>query len=132
MCGIGVLAGLLMHHGLLIHGEWHVWAPRIFLYHLAVFICPLLSKIVFQGSAVGQLFNNLALIGYGYLPGLLSSIIIYRLFFHRLSKAGFPGPVYTRVSKLWHLWACRTAQNHLVLDALQAKYGDFVRTGETS
>ena len=61
---------------------------------------------------------------------LLTSIAVYRVLFHRLSRAGFPGPPLARISKFWHVWACRDSKNHLVLDRLAQVYGDFVRTGK--
>ncbi|KAF7533848.1 hypothetical protein G7054_g6718 [Neopestalotiopsis clavispora] len=33
------------------------------------------------------------------------------------------------MTKLWHSWANRHGQNHLLLEDLRGKYGDFVRTG---
>ncbi|KAK2745695.1 hypothetical protein FQN57_003592 [Myotisia sp. PD_48] len=51
------------------------------------------------------------------------------LFFHRLTIAGFRGPKIASVTKIWHMWKCRSSKNHLVLDELHQKYGDFVRTG---
>ncbi|KAJ5291528.1 cytochrome P450 [Penicillium angulare] len=59
---------------------------------------------------------------------MLSSIIIYRLFFHRLRH--FPGPRLGAASKLWSVYKCRDSRNHLFLDELNKKYGTFVRTGQ--
>ncbi|OOF94575.1 hypothetical protein ASPCADRAFT_26369, partial [Aspergillus carbonarius ITEM 5010] len=63
----------------------------------------------------------------GYLVSLLSSITIYRAFFHPLRH--FPGPFGARISKLWHVWQVRDSKNYRVLDNLHTQYGDFVRTG---
>ena len=64
----------------------------------------------------------------GYLFALFASIAARRLFFHRLQS--FPGPILAKVSKLWHLYHCLDSRNHLVLDDLHNRYGDFVRTGQ--
>ena len=60
--------------------------------------------------------------------GLTISMVIYRVFLHRLRS--FPGPFAARVSKLyaftlqWKSWQYFSDQV-----VLQHKYGDFVRTG---
>ncbi|KAI5862504.1 cytochrome P450 [Durotheca rogersii] len=126
---IGVVCGFVAHHGIFTKGEWHVHAPRIIVGHVWVFLTPTLASWITNGRGVGIVCNALAWMTCGYLPGLLLSIIIYRIFFHRLTKAAFPGPWYARITKLWHVWACRDSRNHIVLDKLHRKYGDFVRTG---
>ncbi|KAI1318351.1 cytochrome P450 [Xylariaceae sp. FL0255] len=114
---LGTLAGVLSHTCLFIHGEWHVQAPQLLIAHGTI-----LALVVFV-----NVHDGLPILFGSYVLALLASITIYRAFFHRL--AGFDGPWYARVSKLWHPWAARNCQNHLVLDALHKKYGDFVRTG---
>ena len=127
--GLGALAGLLMHHCCFKHGEWHLYTPTILLSHALVFTCLLTLSIYCEESAHHAFLRAFTPIISGYLAVLFTSIAIYRLVFHRL--AGFPGPLTARVTKLWHVWACRGSQNHLVLDTLHQKYGDFVRTGES-
>ncbi|KAF6811049.1 cytochrome p450 [Colletotrichum sojae] len=129
LCGLGLLCGLAAHHGLFIHGEWHVQAPQIVLGHVWFFFCFAAASVYYEGSAVGEASRALLVLSAGYVPGLLASIVLYRLFFHRLTRAGFRGPWYARVSKLWHVWAARDCKNHLVLEKLHEEYGDFVRTG---
>lgn len=111
----GGIIGLIMHHCLFIHGEWHIQAPDILLYHILCFYC------------LSWIFETAWWIIFGYLVALFSSICVYRLFFHRLNH--FPGPVCARITKIWHMWKARTCQNHLVLEGLHQTYGDFVRTG---
>ncbi|KAL9593682.1 MAG: hypothetical protein Q9219_007437 [cf. Caloplaca sp. 3 TL-2023] len=64
-----------------------------------------------------------------YLTTLLTSIVVYRVYFHRLSREGFAGPPLARITEIWHAWACRDSKNFLVLDDVAREYGDFVRTG---
>lgn len=96
--------GLALHQFLFIHGEWHVHAPHILVCHLLIFM--ILSIIV--SDAQWTII--------GYLLSLFSSIVIYRLFFHRLN--GFPGPFCGRVSKIWHMWQVRRCNNHFFLSGL--------------
>lgn len=130
--GLGALIGLFIHHALFIHGEWHTQAPLIVLVHLLTFTFLLASSICSRNLDVHSYFQGANLISISYCVALFTSITIYRLVFHRLTLARFPGPLCARVTKLWHVWMCRTSCNHLVLADLQRKYGDFVRTGKLS
>jgi hypothetical protein len=116
--------GSVVHHGLFINGEWHLQAPAILACHVLLF------PVAFSLEALGG-FNNIyfrsLVMGTSYIAGLLLSILVYRLFFHRLRT--FPGPRLAALSKLWHVWKCRTSRGHLVLDDWHRKYGTFVRTG---
>lgn len=62
-----------------------------------------------------------------YNAALFSSILLYRRFFHRLRD--FPGPTWAGLTKFWHVFHCLDSQNHLLLEDLHHKYGQFVRTG---
>lgn len=111
---LGVALGMAMHLNVFIHGEWHVHAPQIVLYHLAYF-------------AFHSLLVKAHWIIPGYIIGLFASITIYRLFYHRLKH--FPGPTWASITKIWHAWQARHRTNYLVLERLHNQYGDFVRTG---
>ena len=128
MIGLGALVGLIMHHGFFRYGEWHLYVPTIILNHALVFTCLLAISNYCEYFANHPFGQASTLISIGYLTALFTSIAVYRLLFHRLTD--FPGPLFARVTKLWHVWACRGSQNHLVLDKLHRKYGDFVRTGK--
>ncbi|KAG4442983.1 hypothetical protein IFR05_001514 [Cadophora sp. M221] len=62
-----------------------------------------------------------------FVASLFGSMVLYRVFFHRLSA--FSGPFGAKVSKVWHVWKVRYSQNHLVMHELYREYGKFVRTG---
>ncbi|OLN85286.1 Tryprostatin B 6-hydroxylase 2 [Colletotrichum chlorophyti] len=129
LCALGLLCGSAVHLGFFIHGEWHVQAPQILLDHLWFFSCFAALSSYYKGTVLGDLSYSLLILFCGYLPGLLGSITIYRVFYHRLTTSGFRGPWYARITKLWHVWAARDCKNHLVLEKLHEQYGDFVRTG---
>lgn len=126
--GLGVISGFGVHYSLFIHGEWHAQAPYILLSHVGIFLCIPLAKYFMDSSDFITSLEAI-FIFCGYVLGLMASIAIYRIFFHRLTKAGFPGPPLARVTKLWHVWVCRASRNHQVLYSLNKQYGDFVRTG---
>ncbi|KAH8595452.1 cytochrome P450 [Bisporella sp. PMI_857] len=123
---VGAIAGIFMHHTVFIYGEWHIRAPKIVLAHGATLLCAAGTRTL---TGNFDILKYTLWFGAGYLSSLYGSIGLYRVFFHRLSRANFPGPLYARVSKIPHVWACRNSKNHIYLDNLRKKYGDFVRTG---
>lgn len=128
-CALGAFVGLAAHQLLFIRGEWHIQAPQVAVFHIGLYtILPALASFT-RDEALRGLFQALVWASYGYPPALVSSTLVYRIVFHPLSRAGFKGPWYAPISKMWHVWACRGSQNQLVLAEIHAKYGDFVRTG---
>lgn len=125
----GALSGLAIHRSYFIHGEWHIQAPRIVRCYSCVLVLLISGKVYHHASHHLVWFDELLLGFLAHLVSLLSSIVTYRVFFHRLTQEGFPGPLAARITKLWHVWQARDSKNHVVLDRLHAKYGDFVRTG---
>jgi hypothetical protein len=121
--------GVAAHLALFIRGEWHMQAPVVFVLHVLLGSFTVFSEFRKQGASQSSLLNASIIIA-GYLLGLFSSIVAYRVSpYHRLSK--FPGPKLAGVSKFWHVWQCRDSRNHELMDRLHEKYGDFVRTGMT-
>lgn len=125
---LATLLGVLVHHGVFIRGEWHLRGPAVVITHAAV------AALTWSGIAWKQpvkkyrSLDTVIALFCCYMVGLFGSIMVYRLFFHRLRH--FPGPRLAATSKLWHIYQCRDSRNHLVLDSLHKQYGDFVRTGE--
>lgn len=126
---LGFFCGFLVHHSVFIHGEWHIQTPHIVLTHLCILSTLGLSKSAASESRYGPPLKVAYSLFWGYLPGIVLSIVLYRVFFHRLSRCNFPGPWYASISKIYHVWLARRGQNHLVLDRLHKKYGDVIRTG---
>ncbi|KAK8029550.1 hypothetical protein PG993_010841 [Apiospora rasikravindrae] len=57
-----------------------------------------------------------------------ATLVIYRLFFHRLHR--FPGPLAAKLSRFYAARASADGlQMHLATQRLHDEYGDFVRTG---
>ena len=123
------ILGLLAHHLVFIRGEWHLLAPIVASVHFVAAFLLIGIDIQLNNRVYGSNINSLVSI-ICYSISLFSSIIVYRLYFHRLRH--FPGPKLAAASKLWHVWQCRDSQNHLVLESLRQKYGSFVRTGAGS
>jgi drug/metabolite transporter (DMT)-like permease len=129
---LGVLSaglGVLSHIAYFIHGEHHESAPTLAL------LCVLVPALLFTGQVVymnvdtNQAALTTTVLYMSYFSALWTSIIVYRLFFHRLNK--FPGPFWAKVSKLYHAaLVIRPMDNYLLLHRWHQKYGAFVRTGE--
>ena len=125
---IAIILGILAHHGVFIKGKWHLRAPALVMFHIAfIFLTWGVRTWKHPVERYGSLLTAIELFGW-YLMALFCSITVYRLFFHRLKH--FPGPRLAVVTKLWHVFQCRDSRNHLVLDLMHKKYGNFVRTGE--
>ncbi|KAI7776264.1 Cytochrome P450 [Diaporthe eres] len=121
------LLGILVHLGLFIRGEWHLQAPIIVVNHFLAILVLFFFKHQQESSGIKQCLPVVGIDTAAYLSGLLGSISIYRLFFHRLRA--FPGPRLAALTKLWHVWKCRGSQGHHVLEDWHKKYGSIVRTG---
>lgn len=126
---LGAASGFAVHRLLLIRGEWHIQSPSIITAHIFIFLGLLFLQTYTRTTDLVDLFVRPVYIHYGYLTGLTFSVVIYRVFLHPLTKAGFPCPWYAPISKVWNVWAARHRKNHLVMQALHQIYGDFVRTG---
>lgn len=126
---LAIAVGIAAHLLVFIHGEWHVQGPLVVMGHgIAIIFMAflLLNNGTFEFASFAQ---STAIFLAGYIGALFSSILVYRSTYHRLTRAGFPGPRIAGLTKLWHTWACRKSRNHMVLYELNQKYGDFVRTG---
>jgi hypothetical protein len=122
---LAALIGVGAHLGIFIRGEHHMKATFLFWAHIFVFSAIAYGKST--NTSVETSMKDSAAVCASYLLSLLSSIIIYRQYFHRLRN--FPGPRLAAMTKLWHAAHSLDSKNHIVLDELHKKYGDFVRTG---
>ncbi|KAL9133026.1 MAG: hypothetical protein Q9175_005796 [Cornicularia normoerica] len=102
-------------------------APMIFRIYIALFMILLYVEIVVRDQAVSLGTIEAVEVSIAYVLSLLTSVTVYRKFFHRLRD--FPGPFMASVTKLWQTMKTLDSQNHILLDDLYKRYGDFVRTG---
>ncbi|KAI1103518.1 putative benzoate 4-monooxygenase cytochrome P450 [Jackrogersella minutella] len=81
-----------------------------------------------NGFPLPDVFTRVSILVVSFSVGLFSSMIIYRLFFHRLKR--FRGPLDLKTSRLFSaLRASRKVQYGKVVAGLHDEYGDFIRTG---
>lgn len=125
IAGLAVTAGVAAHLAVFIHGEWHMRAPHIIMFHtfliaVAYFVLSRQEDIPSAGRLVLGTFAS-------YLCGLFGSMTAYRVFFHSLKS--FPGPRTASISKLWHVYQNLNSRNYELLDQMYQDYGEFVRIG---
>ncbi|ETS81868.1 hypothetical protein PFICI_06870 [Pestalotiopsis fici W106-1] len=126
---IGTLVGKLIHLNVFIRREWHKSAPTIFILHASSAMILLIARCLVADDEAMKMVTGTTMVFLGYITGLMTNMTLYRVYFHPLANHGFKGPRYAGMTKLWHSWAARDGQNHLLLESLRHQYGDFVRTG---
>ena len=120
--------GISSHLLFYIRGEHHVRAPSIVRLYVAVVGIAFLSLLRINENVYQHALSSTLSLWVAYCFGLFTSMIIYRLFFHRLKH--FPGPLLAKTTKLWHAMNVLNAKQYLLLDKWHKQYGDFVRTGK--
>ena len=121
---LGPLSHILLWMRLDIDSNSH---QLLVLANLAVLLPPIalyLRGITFLDAVLVTLTANIC-----YAISLVTSIFLYRAFFHSLRR--YPGPFWARISVFWkvkHFQASKF-QAYKVIDNLHNTYGDIVRIG---
>jgi hypothetical protein len=116
--GVAITLGVLFHLAIRPFEfefiMYHFMAASVLVFSLLVHAFGVVKASLFAGC-----FNT----------GLLASIAVYRLAFHRCRN--FPGPVAARLTRFYAAsLSARNVQYYKELANMHAQYGDFVRTGE--
>ncbi|KAK5637413.1 hypothetical protein RRF57_013125 [Xylaria bambusicola] len=127
--------GVISHRFYFIRGEHHLQAPTYLKLWMLVSIALISTILVAETSKLGSNLSEAGLdairitglLNLAFFGPLFTSIVIYRLFEHRLRH--FKGPRLAAVSKFWHFWRILFTSNHEVLDQLYHRYGKIIRTG---
>jgi hypothetical protein len=127
--------GVLSHRLYFIRGEHHLQAPMYAQVYVLSSVA--LLSTIFLGDTLELQYNQskaaldairiLGLLNLSYFVPLFTSVVIYRLFEHRLKD--FDGPRMAAATKLWHFWNILFTSNNRLLDQLHYKYGRIIRTG---
>lgn len=128
LTGAAGALGFLSHVGYFARGEHHLQAYRLFLAAITApaVITTILSR--FYAFSVVEAALYATAMWWAYFVALWTSMVVYRLFFHRLS--GFDGPLMWKISKPFGwLPAITKLDNYKVVAKLHQQYGDYVRTG---
>ncbi|KAL4936547.1 hypothetical protein BDV06DRAFT_216594 [Aspergillus oleicola] len=95
---------------------------------MVVFLSLSVGYVQFFSLTWLRALGGAVLASWSFNFGLLTSVIVYRSFFHRLRR--FPGPWMSKISRLYTVYqAIERTKYHLDLEKMHRTYGDFVRTG---
>ena len=97
-------------------------------YVLLLSIFPVcLTGVIAQFSAysISQAVGIPTTVLMSHFTPLAFSIIVYRVFFHRLRR--FPGPPLGKLGNLWHSSQIVHDNNYVKLHQWHTQYGEFVR-----
>lgn len=122
------IVGLFAHAFYFIHWTTDTETLKMVVGHLIALSAVFPIEVTARGTS-GGISAGFAVLG-SYLGALFTSIIIYRVFFHRLRR--FPGPFWARFSKFYGIYLARNWKMHEEHDLMLKKYGDLVRIGEKS
>ena len=123
---LAAASGVSAHLAVFRKGEWDVASPSILVFYFTMFAAALsLSYFPTINVSPGFAAQTVAC----HVAGLYTSMLLYRAFFHRLSK--YPGPVLARLTN-FYITALSMKKLHLFeeVQKLHAQYGDYVRLGE--
>ncbi|KAI0135899.1 cytochrome P450 [Daldinia grandis] len=127
VAALGMPLGVLFHLTIAQMGD-----TESFMYTLiaaiSLFMLGIFSISMFLGSSLLGAFTGLCILATSFNTGLFSSIIIYRLFFHRLRR--FPGPLDLKISRFFSaLRVAKEAKYQNEIAKMHEEYGDFIRIG---
>ena len=123
---LAAASGVSAHLTVFRNGEWDVASPSILVFYFTMSAAALsLSYFPSINVSPGFAAQTVAC----HVAGLYTSMLLYRAFFHRLSK--YPGPVLARLTN-FYITALSMKKLHLFeeVQKLHAQYGDYVRLGE--
>ena len=123
----GAILGLGSHLGYFIRGEHQIASPNIAATGILTACAYIIILSMWGGMSKLQSTWIVAFFTSAYLLTIWTSMLIYRVFFHRLRN--FPGPFPGKLSKFWHIYNITDLSHYKYLDRLHREYGDFVRTG---
>lgn len=129
LAGAAALLGVVAHISV-----FRVVYVEEYLYHfLALGLAGVLSILYGYLSLTTytllEVFLRTSVIVLSFNTGLVLSIGVYRLFFHRIRK--FPGPFGSKLTRFHDAYlAGKNVQYHEEVAKMHEKYGDFIRTGK--
>lgn len=129
-----LIIGVGLHVLLFRHGEWHLFAYKFKFIHIILINLLIVLGVHLADPQDGWSKNasTASWLVAGLTSGVFSSMIVYRAFFHRLTRHGFSGPFVARLSQFYQTaLSCKNLRLCDEVVALHKKYGDFVRTGPT-
>ena len=122
-CVLGLAAHLLYF----IRGEHHRHSIEIAIAGVGLIWLTWLLQLKVSSCSWNQATFQAISIACAFTASLLTSMFLYRFFFHPLHS--IPGPKAAKLSKLWHARLSSHFGNYREMHKLHAAYGEYVRTG---
>lgn len=121
---LAIMSGIAMHLLVFRRGEWDVASPSI----VVAYASTIMATALISTSQLQMPLQEVIKIAGYHFCGLFASMLLYRAFFHRLSR--YPGPFLARLST-FYITARSVRKLHLFEEvrSLHAQYGDIVRIG---
>lgn len=130
---VALATGAALHIFLFRFGEWDLATIKLIKTFAASQVLAAIALILgFPGYYASPLtaLSVASKLAFTLLFGVYASMLIYRVFFHRLGR--FPGPFLARLSNFYIVsLAGKNMQEYKEVEKLHEKYGDFVRTGKS-
>lgn len=126
-----VAVGIVAHLFVFRIGEWDLTTTTLVVsfFGLQLISAAALSHFVSDHVSLHDSLVIVSRLAFLALGGLFSSMIVYRAFFHRLSK--FPGPFWARISNLYITFlSAKKMHLYAEVQELHKQYGDIVRLGK--
>lgn len=125
------LLGILLHVSILCYLPVEEYLNSLLGVYTASVVALGAAYISITELALVPILVRVSWIATAFNIGLASSIVVYRVFFHRLRR--FPGPVLASISRFYDTYlAGRAVQYNVEIEKLHDTYGDFIRTGTVS
>lgn len=127
IAGGAALLGVLFHQ-VARHVEFELYMYHFITLCTGMFFGLIYVFVQFHSQALSGAVVQAFICATSFNTGLLFSIAVYRLLFHRCCN--FPGPLPAKISRFYAAYlSAKDVQYYKELAKMHAKYGDFVRTG---
>jgi len=120
--------GIVVHNLLFKYIELDVYIPHLFVFSILTKSALTYAHIHFENVSFIHSILKVSAETACFAVGVFLSMVVYRLFFHRIRH--FPGPFWAKVSKIYAMsLAAKNVQYNVELEKFHEQYGDFIRTG---
>lgn len=124
-----IVLGVFVHFAILkLPFEFELVMYHFIAVSIFAFFSTIIALVQIGENTTFTAFQKASLAGILFNTGILTSMSIYRLFFHRCRK--FPGPIPAKLTRFYATYqSAKNTEYYKELAKMHEKYGDYVRTG---
>lgn len=127
IAGGAVLLGIMFHQ-VVRNIEFELYMYHFIALSAGAFFGLIYVFVQLHSQSLSAAASQAVVFATSFNAALLSSIVVYRLMFHRCRK--FPGPLPAKISRFYAAYlSAKDVQYYKELANMHARHGDFVRTG---